>query len=105
MAAVTQVEVEPEFPEWGHQQITAVARPHRGHRLGLLVKTAMLDWLGTAEPAMRRVVTWNAAINDHMIAINETLGFELLNPQSRSYELQVADVRSASSGPPPARSA
>jgi GNAT superfamily N-acetyltransferase len=90
MAAVSQVEVDPEFPEWGHQQITAVAGPHRGHRLGLLVKAAMTEWLGTAEPALRRIVTWNAVANKHMIAINEALGYELLDPQSRGYELPVA---------------
>ncbi len=92
MAAVTQVEVDPEHPQWGTQQITAVARPHRGHRLGLLVKTAMIEWLAAAEPGLERIVTWNADVNDHMIAINKTLGYELLDPQSRSYELQVADV-------------
>jgi GNAT superfamily N-acetyltransferase len=92
MAAVTQVEVNPEHPQWGHQQITAVTRQHRGHRLGLLVKAAMTQWLRTAEPGLRRIVTWNAAVNKHMIAINETLGYELLDPQSRSYELGVADV-------------
>jgi GNAT superfamily N-acetyltransferase len=92
MAAVTEIEVDPEYPGWGFQQITAVARPHRGHRLGLLVKAAMVDWLATAEPALERIVTWNAAENQHMIAINEALGYELLDPQSRSYDLAVADA-------------
>ena len=31
---------------------TAVVRAHRGHRLGLLVKTAMLDLLAAAEPQL-----------------------------------------------------
>jgi len=92
MAAITQVEVDPEYPQWGNQQITAVARPHRGHRLGLLVKAAMLDWLGTAEPALERIVTWNAASNKHMVAINEALGYELLDPQPQHYELAVPDI-------------
>jgi GNAT superfamily N-acetyltransferase len=92
MAAITQVEVDPQYPEWGHQQITAVARPHRGHRLGLLVKAAMMEWLGTAEPALRHIVTWNAAVNKHMIVVNEDLGYELLEPQARDYELAVEAV-------------
>ncbi len=95
MAALTQVEVNPEFPEWGHQQITAVARPHRGHRLGLLIKAAMTQWLKDAEPAMQRIVTWNAADNAHMIAINETLGYELLHPQGRTYDLPVQQALAA----------
>jgi GNAT superfamily N-acetyltransferase len=92
MAAVTAVEADPDNPEWGHQLITAVTRPHRGHRLGLLVKTAMLDWLAEAEPQLGRIVTGNAAVNQHMIAINEELGYELLEPLTQSYEVPVADV-------------
>ena len=67
-------------------------RKHRGHQLGLLVKTAMLDWLAEAEPGITRIVTGNAAINRHMIAINTELGYELLDPQSQSQELSVADA-------------
>jgi GNAT superfamily N-acetyltransferase len=92
MAAVTAVEADPDNPEWGHQLITAVTRPHRGHRLGLLVKTAMLDWLAEAEPQLERIVTGNAAANQHMIAINEDLGYELLEPLGQSYEVPVADL-------------
>lgn len=92
MAALTQVEADPVHPEWGHQQITAVARPHRGHRLGLLVKAAMLEWLAAAEPTMRRVVTWNAASNKHMVDINEALGLELLASLSQHFEIPVADA-------------
>jgi GNAT superfamily N-acetyltransferase len=90
MAAVTAVEADPDNPEWGHQLITAVTRKHRGRRLGLLVKTAMLDWLAVAEPALERIVTGNAAVNRHMIAINEELGYELLSPLVQGYESTVA---------------
>jgi GNAT superfamily N-acetyltransferase len=92
MAAVTSVEPDLDFPRWGHQQITAVTRKHRGHRLGLLVKAAMLDWLAVAEPGIERIVTYNAAANDHMVAINEQLGYELLEPMEQSYELPVANA-------------
>ena len=92
MAAVTSVERDRDFPGWGHQQITAVIRKHRGHRLGLLVKAAMLDWLAVAEPGIERIVTYNAASNDHMVAINAELGYELLEPLERSYELPVASA-------------
>jgi GNAT superfamily N-acetyltransferase len=95
MAAATEIEIDRENPEWGHQLITAVARPHRGHRLGLLVKAAMLDWLATAEPTLARIVTGNAAVNRYMISINEALGYELLEPQVQFYELAVADALAA----------
>jgi GNAT superfamily N-acetyltransferase len=92
LAALTAVEVDPECPDWGFQAGTMVARPHRGHRLGMLVKTAMLDWLATAEPALRRIETGNAAVNKHMIAINEELGFELVYPSVQEYVLPVKTV-------------
>jgi GNAT superfamily N-acetyltransferase len=92
IASITDVEADPESPAWGYQLLTAVTRPHRGHRLGLLVKTAMLDWLAEAEPQLERIVTGNAAVNQRMIAINTELGYELLEPPGQSYEIAVADL-------------
>jgi RimJ/RimL family protein N-acetyltransferase len=92
MAAFTGVVVDPESPEWGFQQLTAVTRPHRGHRLGLLVKTAMLELLAREEPQLARIVTGNAAANNHMIAVNEQLGYEVVEPGWLSYEIPVAKL-------------
>jgi hypothetical protein len=75
LAALTQLAVEAPIPAWGHQELTAVARPHRGHRLGLLTKVAMLELIATREPQVTHVQTWNGEANDHMVAINEELGF------------------------------
>jgi GNAT superfamily N-acetyltransferase len=86
MAALTVLSVDPDVPDWGHQQITAVTRRHRGHRLGLLVKAAMLDWLAETEPRLARIQTWNAGSNEHMIAINESLGY-VASGRFRSAEL------------------
>ncbi len=93
MAAITEMAIDPEHPEWAHQQLTAVTRPHRGHRLGLLVKTVMLEWLASAEPKVERVATGNAASNGHMIAVNEALGYEVVEPGYRHCELAVAAIR------------
>ena len=92
MAALTQVEIDPGIPGWGYQGLTAVTRPHRGHRLGLLTKAAMLQWLAEAEPKVDRIVTGNAASNKHMIAVNETLGFELLEPGWQFHQISVSNV-------------
>jgi GNAT superfamily N-acetyltransferase len=94
MAALTQVFVEPDTPNWGHQGITGVTRQHRGHRLGMLTKAAMLEWLATAEPQLEHIVTDNAAVNSYMIAINEALGFELLQPLYQFYALTLAQQKS-----------
>jgi GNAT superfamily N-acetyltransferase len=95
MAALTQVFVDPAAPAWGHQGLTAVTRPHRGHRLGLLVKAAALGWLATAEPQLVHVETNNAASNAHMIAVNEALGFELTEPGVQFFALPVSQVSQA----------
>jgi RimJ/RimL family protein N-acetyltransferase len=92
MAAYTAVNVDPEAPAWGHQQLTAVTRPHRGHRLGLLVKTAMLELLAEAEPQLKYIQTGNAAANQHMIAVNEQLGYEVVEPGWQFYEMPVAAI-------------
>ena len=75
LAAHTALVVERQRPEIGYQHDTAVARPHRGHRLGLLVKAEVVRWLLEDEPQLRTVDTWNAESNDHMIAVNEALGY------------------------------
>jgi RimJ/RimL family protein N-acetyltransferase len=90
LAALTQLEVDPDSPEWGHQGMTAVTRPHRGNRLGLLVKAAMLDWLAEAEPQLEQIETGNADANEHMIAVNEALGFTVRDPGWAWLELPVA---------------
>lgn len=71
----TAVAVEGERPERGHQHDTAVAREHRGHRLGLLLKAEMVRWLAEAEPQLRTVDTFNAESNTHMLAVNDALGY------------------------------
>jgi GNAT superfamily N-acetyltransferase len=95
LAGVTQVEVAPDEPDWIFQGLTAVVRAHRGHRLGLLVKLAMLEWLAEAEPARRWMITGNAETNEHMIAINEALGYQPFGRPVMNFEVPAADVLAA----------
>jgi GNAT superfamily N-acetyltransferase len=95
-AGLTMVEVGPELPEWGFQALTAVAREHRGHRLGLRLKLAMLDLLGRQEPQVKHIMTSNAETNGHMIGINETLGYYVIGKAERSWELPAAQVQAQS---------
>jgi GNAT superfamily N-acetyltransferase len=90
MAALTKVFIDPAEPAWGHQGITAVTRPHRGHRLGLLIKAALLEWLAAAEPGLERIVTTNAEVNSYMIAVNDALGYRLAEPGHRFFALPVS---------------
>ncbi|MCW2762370.1 MAG: family N-acetyltransferase [Marmoricola sp.] len=74
----TIVAVDEESPRLGHQHDTSVARAHRGHRLGLVLKADMLRWLAEVEPQVLTIDTWNGESNDHMIGINERLGYRAL---------------------------
>jgi GNAT superfamily N-acetyltransferase len=78
IAGVTSVIVDGESSEHAHQLDTSVVGAHRGHRLGLLLKADMLRWLDDTEPRLRTVDTFNAESNDHMVAVNDRLGYRVM---------------------------
>src|SRR5436190_18177047 len=92
LAALTEISVDPGEPGWGFQVYTVVARNHRGHGLGLLLKIAMMELLATTETQLERIVTWNDQGNTHMIAVNEAMGYTVLGPPSTGYRSDVAAV-------------
>lgn len=65
--------------------VTVVTRAHRGHRLGLAMKVASHRELRAAHPDCTVVVTGNAAVNTHMNAVNERMGYRVVED---AYELQ-----------------
>jgi RimJ/RimL family protein N-acetyltransferase len=91
LAALTQVCIDPLLPGWAFQLLTVVARRHRGHRLGLLVKVAMHRLLVEQRLGVRRIMTTNEASNQPMIGINEQLGYRITDTFA-SWELPVADA-------------
>jgi GNAT superfamily N-acetyltransferase len=78
LVAMTELLLAPDAPSQAWQLITVVHPEHRGHRLGLAVKMANLEALGARPPAVRFIVTGNAAVNAPMIAVNDMLGFEVV---------------------------
>ncbi len=74
----TVVVVDTEQPANADQHDTSVVRDHRGHRLGLLLKTEMVLWLVETEPQLMSVDTWNTESNAHMIGVNEALGYRVM---------------------------
>ncbi|GEA79562.1 GNAT family N-acetyltransferase [Cellulomonas uda] len=75
LVGYTTLQQIPPVRDLVHQEDTLVAQGHRGHRLGMLLKAVNLQRLAAARPDARRVATWNAEENDHMLAINVALGF------------------------------
>lgn len=62
---------EDEVYQWD----TLVRPEHRGHGLGLALKIRAMQASADLLEGRRRVTTFNAASNAHMIAVNEALGF------------------------------
>lgn len=60
--------------QWG----TYVHREHRGRRLGMAVKVENLRRLQADFPDRKRVITGNDGTNSWMVAINEALGFRIV---------------------------
>ena len=73
-AGLTMLCVHELRPAIAAQEDTSVLAPHRGHRLGLRMKLAMLDWLRAERPDVEQADTWNVPGNAPMIAINAALG-------------------------------
>ncbi|MFN2520542.1 MAG: GNAT family N-acetyltransferase [Candidatus Limnocylindria bacterium] len=71
----TEVVEMPETPAVLQQYGTAVAPAHRGHRIGMWLKSTALGQVLADRPGALFVRTGNATTNDAMLRINEELGF------------------------------
>lgn len=78
VAAMTELFANESAPHRGIQSGTLVAPGHRGHRLGLAVKVANQQALLKRFPELEFIITGNAAVNTHMNAINDRLGFHVV---------------------------
>jgi len=78
VAAMTELFVNESMPHRGFQSGTLVVPAHRGHRLGLAVKVANQQALYDAFPELSFIITGNADVNVHMNAINDRLGFRVV---------------------------
>ncbi|TDD88037.1 GNAT family N-acetyltransferase [Actinomadura rubrisoli] len=87
IAGFTEVVVPLGAAGRAAQYDTAVVPEHRGRRLGIWVKAAMLQWLAGERPEVREIETDNSGDNEHMIAVNEELGFRV---ERESLEYQAA---------------
>lgn len=78
LVAFTDIGVWKREPDVAEQWNTIVESNHRGHRLGLAMKIANLRHLRREVPGALRLETVNANENARMIAINELLGFQIV---------------------------
>ncbi len=88
LVGYTDIGVNIDRPRVAYQWDTIVQSAHRGHRLGMLMKLANLDLLRRTIDGVEIVNTWNAGINEHMIAVNEAMGFRPAD-QERQWQLDL----------------
>ena len=77
LAGFSEIVVPVDHPA-AIQEDTLVLREHRGHRLGMLMKTANARELVSVAPRIEAVVTWNAEENRPMLDVNEAIGFRAI---------------------------
>jgi RimJ/RimL family protein N-acetyltransferase len=82
LVAFTELNFATQDPRVVAQQGTVVLPEHRGRRLGLAVKLANTLQLLAGHPDARTVFTSNADGNEHMVAVNEALGFRVIERQT-----------------------
>jgi GNAT superfamily N-acetyltransferase len=85
LVALTEATVNEHSPWRGFQSGTLVDPAHRGHALGLAIKVANHRQLREHFPECQVLITGNADVNAPMNAVNETLGYRLVE---RCVELQ-----------------
>lgn len=78
VAAMTELFANVSMPHRAFQSGTLVVPSHRGHRLGLAVKVANQRALVDRFPELEWIITGNADVNAHMNAINDRLGFRVV---------------------------
>ncbi len=78
LVAFTRLSLPADRSRPTEQEETLVLDDHRGRRLGMLLKTANLQYLAEVAPDAPLVSTFNAEENRHMLGVNEALGFEAI---------------------------
>jgi GNAT superfamily N-acetyltransferase len=93
-AGFTEVNYDPRVGTVIQQSGTGVTAAHRGHRLGLWMKAAMLDRILRERPEAKFIRTGNANVNKNMLEINAQLGFRHAWSNTL-WQLPLAEARSS----------
>jgi len=75
LVAFSNMYVDADRSRPAQQGDSLVLREHRGHRLGLLVKTGLHRLLAPQSPETSLAYTFNAEENRPMLSINEAMGY------------------------------
>jgi mycothiol synthase len=75
VARFTELMFRPDLRDTAVVDSTAVVGRHRGHGLGVFVKARMCAWLHGRRGDYAAILTSTSADNEHMIRVNERVGF------------------------------
>jgi len=75
LAGFSTLQITADHTRPVFQQDTLVLSEHRGHRLGMLLKVANIQYLQELAPDARLITTFNAEENRFMLNVNEAVGF------------------------------
>ncbi|HUQ42260.1 MAG TPA: GNAT family N-acetyltransferase [Candidatus Limnocylindrales bacterium] len=93
-AGFTEVNYDPRMGHVVQQSGTGVTAKHRGHRLGLWMKAAMLERILRERPEAKYIRTGNANVNKNMLEINTMIGFRHAW-SSTLWQLPLAEARTS----------
>ena len=91
VVGLTEVVVPAMRPARADQYDTVVLPEHRGYGLARALKARMLFELRSAEPLLREVQTWQGSETEHLLQVNEELGFKP-DREWREYEADSAEI-------------
>ncbi len=77
VAGITGIAINRDRTAIAYQWDTIVDPDHRGHRLGMVLKTWNHRFLTQQVDGVTHINTWNAASNTFMVAVNNALGFTI----------------------------
>ncbi len=95
LVAMTRIIKDPSLDETADQWETIVQRDHRGHGLGLAIKAVNHAAAAARWPKLERLITSNASENEHILRINNSLGYRPF-AASGSYEKSLSPTTSPS---------
>lgn len=76
--AHTEVQVNTHRPAVSIQNDTVVVPAYRGRRIGRWIKAEMWQRLREHRPEVEILTTYNAGVNEYMLAINHAMGFHYI---------------------------
>ncbi|MGH9048076.1 MAG: GNAT family N-acetyltransferase [Acidimicrobiales bacterium] len=90
----TEVTFEAWDPTAGLQENTGIESSHRGLKLAKWAKATLLERVRQERPHIQRIRTDNAFSNAPMLAINKSLGFEVISTRTE-WQADVSDIAAA----------